>query len=80
MGVILESAAEINDGGKYELDWAELAYFLHTDLGDIEAVADALESIGRTAGGVVRSGAHVSFSLTDRPNGRRVIVGVSKGG
>jgi len=52
-GAILESAAEINDAGRYELDAGEAAYFLRCDEGDILCVVECLESIGRLHAGVV---------------------------
>lgn len=52
-GAILESAAEINDGGKFDLDAAEAAYFLRCDDAGILAIQDELESAGRIAGGMV---------------------------
>jgi hypothetical protein len=52
-GAILESAAEINDGGKYELDEAEVAYFLRASVDDIRAIVDGLISHGRLCDGVV---------------------------
>jgi hypothetical protein len=52
-GAILESAAEINDGGRYEFDIAEVSYFLRADEADICAVIDALTNAGRLAAGVV---------------------------
>jgi hypothetical protein len=52
-GAILESAAEINDGGKFDLDAAEVAYFLRTDEADIRALIAGLESMGRLHQGIV---------------------------
>jgi hypothetical protein len=52
-GAILESAAEIDDGGRYELDAAEVAYFLRTDEADIRAIEDALAALERVASGSV---------------------------
>lgn len=52
-GAILESAAEINDNGRFELDAAEVAYFLRADEADICAVLDALGVAGRVADGAV---------------------------
>lgn len=49
-GAILESAAEINDDGRFEFDPAEAAYFLRSDQSDIAAVVDALNSAGRLDG------------------------------
>jgi len=39
---ILESAAEKDDAGHYEIDCAEIAYFLRADEADIRAVVNAL--------------------------------------
>lgn len=52
-GAILESAAEINDGGRYDLDPAEVAYFLRADEADVHAVLDALGRCGRVASSTV---------------------------
>lgn len=49
-GAVLESAAEIDDAGRFEVDAAEVAYFLRSDEGDIRAVLDALATAGRLAG------------------------------
>ena len=46
-GAILESAAEINDNGRYELDLGEAAYFLRCDESDLGAVIDSLVHLGR---------------------------------
>lgn len=46
-GVILESAAEINDGGRFDIDPAEAAYFLRADEADILSIFAALEAGGR---------------------------------
>lgn len=50
---ILESAAEIDDGGRFELDTAEVAYFLRADEADIAGIVAALEAGGRIAGDCV---------------------------
>jgi hypothetical protein len=50
---ILESASEISDGGRFDLDAAEAAYFLRTDESDICSIMDALSSAGRISSGVV---------------------------
>jgi hypothetical protein len=50
---ILESAAEIDDDGRYDLDAAEAAYFLRTDEADVVAVVRELEIAGRLAEGCV---------------------------
>ena len=52
-GAILESAAEIDDGGRYEFDAAEAAYFLRADEADLVAIVDALANANRLADGVV---------------------------
>lgn len=50
---ILESAAEIDDGGRYEIDHEEMARFLRCPAGKLAAVEDALVALGRVADGVV---------------------------
>lgn len=52
-GAILESASEINDAGRYELDEAEIAYFLRSDEADIHSIIAALGDGGRIADGHV---------------------------
>lgn len=52
-GAILESAAEIDNAGQFEVDAAEVAYFLRADETDVAAVFGALETMGRTDGGSV---------------------------
>jgi hypothetical protein len=49
-GAILESAAEINDGGRFDFDAAEAAYFLRSDEADIRAVLESLAAMQRVAG------------------------------
>jgi hypothetical protein len=49
-GAVLESAAEVNDGGRFDIDTAEIAYFLRSDQADIEAIFEALSAINRLAG------------------------------
>jgi hypothetical protein len=61
-GAILESAAEINDNGKYEVDAGEIAYFLRTDTDDIAAILDGLSSAERVASGVVVKWSNRQFS------------------
>ena len=68
-GAILESAAEIDDDGKYELDPAEVAYFLRADQADIDAVLAALTDAGRLADGVVVKWGNRQFS-SDKSNAR----------
>jgi hypothetical protein len=50
---ILESAAEIDDAGRFEFDPAEAAYFLRSGEDDILAVVSALEHGGRVVAGHV---------------------------
>jgi len=52
-GAILESAAEINDGGRYDFDASEAAYFLRANEVDILAILTALEGLDRLHNGVV---------------------------
>lgn len=52
-GAILESAAEIDDDGRYDIDPAEIAYFLRADQTDIDAAIAGLEDAGRIAAGAV---------------------------
>lgn len=61
-GAILESAAEIDDDGKYDLDAPEIAYFLRADLSDVEAVLGALEASGRISGSRVVKWGNRQFS------------------
>lgn len=48
-GAILESAAEIDDNGRYDLDAPEIAYFLRADQSDVDAILGALSDAGRVA-------------------------------
>jgi len=50
---ILESAAEIDDNGRYELDTAEVAYFLRADEADVVRVVECLGHMGRLDAGSV---------------------------
>jgi len=50
---ILESAAELDDGGRYDIDIGEVAYFLRADEADISNILDALCDIKRVASGFV---------------------------
>lgn len=61
-GVILESAAEVNEDGRYELDAAEAAYFLRADQADMDAILSALEDAGRVAESVVVKWGNRQFS------------------
>lgn len=66
---ILESAAEIDDNGRYCLDAAEVAYFLRTDESDVLAVENALEASGRVAASAVVKWGNRQFS-SDRSKAR----------
>lgn len=48
-GAILESAAEIDDGGRFDFDAAGAAYFLRADEADLSAILVALTDAGRLA-------------------------------
>lgn len=52
-GAILESAAEINDGGRYEFDAGEGAYFLRCDEHELVCILGGLEDSGRISGSLV---------------------------
>ena len=49
-GAILESAAEINDGGRFEFDAGEAGSFLGCDPADLLAIQDALATVHRVCG------------------------------
>lgn len=66
---ILESAAEIDDNGRYELDCAEVAYFLRADEDHIHSVEDALGDMGRVSDGSVVKWGNRQFS-SDRSKER----------
>ena len=66
---ILESAAEIDDDGRYELDAAEVAYFLRADQADIDAVLNSLEALGRISLGRVAKWGERQFQ-SDRSSER----------
>lgn len=46
-GAILESAAEIDDEGRYDVDAAEIAYFLRADQADVDGILAGLADAGR---------------------------------
>lgn len=52
-GALLESATEVDDGGRYDLDAAEVAYFLRADEGNIADIMLCLENAGRICDGFV---------------------------
>ncbi len=68
-GAILESAAEIDDDGRYDLDSAEIAYFLRADEADVDAVLVALGDAGRVVEGRVVKWGSRQFS-SDRSRDR----------
>ena len=49
----LESAAEINDGGRFDISTEEIAYFLHCKPQQIQSVKAGLETLGLFTDGVV---------------------------
>jgi hypothetical protein len=46
-GAVLESAAELDDDGRYDLAADETAYFLRADEADVRAILTTLEAAGR---------------------------------
>ena len=69
-GAILESASEVQDGGRYEFDCDEAAYFLRCEGADITNILDALETLGRVHQGVVVRWSE-DFIDADRPSPHR---------
>lgn len=61
-GAILESAAEIDENGRYDLDAAEVAYFLRADDADIFAILSALTDANRLDDDVVVNWGDRQFS------------------
>jgi hypothetical protein len=49
-GAMLESACEMQDGGRFDIDADEVAYFLRCEADDIAAIIAALQSTGRIDG------------------------------
>ena len=49
-GAILESAAEIDDDGRFDFDSAEAAYFLRADEADVDRILGLLADSGRLSG------------------------------
>lgn len=58
---ILESAAEVNDNGRYDFDIGEASYFLRADESDVGGIVDALEGLGRLCEGRVAHWADRQF-------------------
>lgn len=69
-GAVLESAAEIDKDGQYDLDAAEVAYFLRADEDDIRAILAALADAGRLADNLVVNWGDRQFS-SDRSKERQ---------
>jgi hypothetical protein len=61
-GAILESAAEIDDEGRFDFDEEEAAYFLRADADDIGAITKALEGAGRISADCVVKWSDRQFS------------------
>lgn len=71
-GAILESAAEINDGGRFEFDVGEAAYFLRCDESELADIVGGLEASGRlVASCVVRWSDRQHESDSSRERQRR---------
>lgn len=71
-GALLESAAELNDGGRYDFEIEEAAYFLRCDSGDMSSIMDALCDLGRVLDGRVTKWGDRQFeSDTSRERQRR---------
>lgn len=68
-GAVLESAAEIDSEGRYEVDAAEIAHFLRCKPAHIEAILDALKDLGRIDGERVSTWSKRQFK-SDRSNDR----------
>lgn len=66
---ILESAAEVNDDGRYEVDSAEMAWFLRCDEGDVVSIEVALGGLQRLDEGRVAHWAERQFQ-SDRSAAR----------
>lgn len=71
-GAILESAAEINDNGKFSLDTAEAAYFLRADQPDLDAIINSLATMGRISEGRVAKWGRRQFASDQSAERTRV--------
>ncbi len=69
-GAILESAAEIDEDGRFDLDAAEVAYFLRAGEDDVGAVLNGLADAGRLADNIVVNWGDRQFS-SDRSKERQ---------
>lgn len=70
-GAILESAAEINDGGRYEFDAGEAAYFLRCDEDELVRIVGELEGNGRVHGQLVVRWSDRQFDSDSAKNRQR---------
>lgn len=68
-GAILESAAEIDDDGRYDIDTAEIAYFLRTEEEKILAIHGAMEEANHVGNSRVINWGDRQFK-SDRSNER----------
>src|SRR3972149_2883653 len=68
-GAILESAAEIDDNGRYDVDTAAIAYLLRADEDDVGAVLAGLAGSGPLAGDIEDKWGDRQFQ-SDRSNAR----------
>jgi len=68
-GAVLESAAEIDNEARYEVDPAEIAHFLRCKPAHIEAILEALKELGRIDGERVSTWSKRQFK-SDRSNDR----------
>lgn len=66
---VLESAAEIDDGGRYEVEAAEIAHFLRCKEAIVEKVLEALTDLGRIDGQTVTAWSKRQYK-SDRSNAR----------
>lgn len=68
-GAVLESAAEIDDEGRYDVDPAEIAYFLRADQDDVDSILAGLADAGRVDSGRVVKWGNRQFA-SDRSKDR----------
>jgi hypothetical protein len=68
-GAVLESAAEFDDEGRYEVEPEEIARFLRCKASAVESVLSALEGLGRITDGHVTTWSKRQFK-SDKSNDR----------
>lgn len=68
-GAVLESAAETDDEGRYEVDPAEIAHFLRCKPAHVDAILEALKELGRIDGECVTAWSKRQFK-SDRSKDR----------